>query len=219
MQGELFPVPPRDAPIGAIEAWVDDLGRWPAMGVDEAGRGPLAGPVVAAAVVLPAGPLPENLRVLNDSKKLTERVREELVMPIEQYAVAYGVAFADAREIDEINILEATRNAMRRSIEKAIGRLGRNPEMLLVDGHLPLPDYEGEQWPLVKGDGRSFNIAAASILAKVARDRFMIEMDVRYPEYGFARHKGYGTRAHREAMERHGRCPLHRSSFKWRPSS
>ncbi len=219
MQGELFPVPPRDAPIGAIEAWVDDLGRWPAMGVDEAGRGPLAGPVYAAAVVLPSGPLPEALRLLNDSKKLSEAVRYELDAEIRLHAIGLGVAFADAAEIDRVNILEATRNAMRRAIEAATAQLGRNPEMLLVDGHLSLPNYEGEQWPLIKGDGRSFNIAAASVLAKVARDRFMVEMDTKYPSYGFAQHKGYGTKSHRAAMTEDGLCPLHRRSFKWRPVS
>ena len=188
------------------------------MGVDEVGRGPLAGSVVAAAVVLP-NPLPACLYTLNDSKKLSESIRDQLEEPIRQYAVAYGVAFSDAAEIDRINILEATRKAMGRAIEMASKQLGRNPSMLLVDGHLTLPGYAGEQWPLVKGDGRSFNIAAASVLAKVARDRFMTEMDTKYPVYGFVRHKGYGTRDHRRAIEIHGQCPLHRKSFKWRPVS
>lgn len=215
MQIELFPIPPRDAPIGAIEEWAASTDRYPLMGVDEAGRGPLAGPVVAAAVCLPRGPLPEALAGLDDSKKLTAAVRARLVPAIARHALAVGVGRAEADEIDRINILEATRVAMRRAIAIARARLGSAPRALLVDGHLPLPDYEGEQWPLVKGDGRSHNIAAASVVAKVVRDRIMQVHDRRYPGYGFSGHKGYGTRAHRAALARLGPSPIHRRSFRW----
>lgn len=217
MQIELFPLPPRDAPIGAIEAWAVGADRYPLMGVDEAGRGPLAGPVVAAAVSLPTGPLPPGLAALDDSKKLPAAMRSRLVPLIADYAVAVGVGWADATEIDRINILEATRSAMHRAVAIARRRLGSSPAALLVDGHLPLPGYEAEQWPLVQGDGRSHNIAAASVIAKVVRDQMMLTFARRYPGYGFARHKGYGTRAHRAALTRLGPCPIHRRSFRWKP--
>lgn len=217
MQTELFPLPPRDAPIGAIEQWAHDTRRHPLMGVDEAGRGPLAGPVVAAAVVLPPGPLPPALARLDDSKRLTAAVREHLVPHIAAHALAVGVGRAEADEIDRINILEATREAMRRAIGVATRRLRRPPAALLVDGHLPLPRHPGEQWPLVKGDGRSFNIAAASVIAKVVRDRIMITHHRRHPHYGFDAHKGYGTLAHRAALAAHGPSPVHRRSFRWTP--
>ena len=216
MQIELFPLPPRDAPIGAVEQWAASTDRYPLMGVDEAGRGPLAGPVVTAAVCLPAGPLPTALAALDDSKKLTAAVRARLMPAIAEHALAVGVGRAEADEIDRINILEATRAAMRRAVSIARERLGRAPAALLVDGHLPIPGYVDEQWPLVKGDGRSFNIAAASVIAKVVRDRIMELHDRRFPGYGFAQHKGYGTRAHRSALVRLGPSPVHRRSFKWK---
>lgn len=215
MQFELFPLPPRDAPIGAIERWAASTDRYPLMGIDEAGRGPLAGPVVAAAVCLPRGPLPPTLAALDDSKKLTAVVRERLMPAIARHALAVGVGRAEADEIDRVNILEATRLAWHRAVEVAVERLGGSPTALLVDGHLPLPGYVGEQWPLVKGDGRSHNIAAASVVAKVVRDRIMQIHDRRYPGYGFAGHKGYGTKAHRAALVRLGQCAIHRRSFKW----
>lgn len=208
--------PPRDGDIGSIEVWLDATGRRPALGIDEAGRGPLAGPVTAAAVCLPAV-LPASLSALNDSKKLTEAQRERLFAPIQTIALGFGIASVDAARIDEINILEATREAMRQAALAASAMLGRAPATLLVDGNMPLPGWQGEQWALVKGDGRSVNIAAASVLAKVTRDRMMIAAAQTWPAYGFERHKGYGTVAHRRALGEHGPCPLHRRSFKYRP--
>jgi ribonuclease HII len=207
--------PPAAGPIGAIEAWLQATGHVPSIGVDEAGRGPLAGPVVAAAVCLPAS-LPPTLGELDDSKKLSESTRERLFDVIRQHAVAWGVGISSAARIDAINILEATREAMRDAIEQAQARLGRSPAALLVDGNLALPGWTGLQWPLVKGDSRSLQIAAASVLAKVTRDRLMVELDARHPGYGFARHKGYGTLAHRRALMRLGPCAEHRQSFQWR---
>ena len=175
-------------------------------GVDEAGRGPLAGPVCAAAVILP----PDlELEGLNDSKKLSEKRREALYPLICEQALAYGIAFASEQEIDELNILQATFLAMRR----AVGQLGRKPDLALVDGNRE-PDFGGiPVRTIIKGDSRSANIAAASILAKVTRDRFMLEQDAVYPQYGFAVHKGYGTQKHYAALREFGPCPIHRRSF------
>ncbi len=217
VQPDLFGVPPLDAPLGAVEAWAHAAGRWPLLGIDEAGRGPLAGPVVAAAVVLPRGPLPPDLAILDDSKTLSAAQREALVPAIVRAAVAVGVARVEPDRIDAINILEATREAWALATDRALRRLGAAVHTVLVDGNLPLPDYRGEQFPLVKGDSRSLTIAAASVLAKVARDRLMTLLDARYPVYGFARHKGYGTVAHRRALVEHGPCPAHRRSFNWTP--
>lgn len=175
-------------------------------GVDEAGRGPLAGPVCAAAVILP-----KDLEIagLNDSKKLTDKRRRELYDVITEQAVAYGIAFADEKEIDEINILQATFLAMRRAVEQ----LKVPPELALVDGNRE-PDFgEIPVKTIVKGDSLSASIAAASILAKVTRDRFMEEQDAVYPQYGFAVHKGYGTKAHYAALREFDACPIHRRSF------
>ena len=175
-------------------------------GVDEAGRGPLAGPVCAAAVILP----PDlELEGLNDSKKLSEKRREALYPLICEQALAYGIAFASEREIDELNILQATFLAMRR----AVGQLGQKPDLALVDGNRE-PDFgDIPVRTIIKGDSRSANIAAASILAKVTRDRFMLEQDAAYPQYGFAIHKGYGTQKHYAALREFGPCPIHRRSF------
>lgn len=214
-QPELFDGPPSEGSIGAVEDWLQDTGRIPALGVDEAGRGPLAGPVVAAAVALPS-PCPPDLAGLDDSKKLSEAVRDRLYDVIRLHAVAWGIGVVPAGRIDAINILEATREAMHLAIAEAINRLGQPPAALLVDGNLPLPGWVGEQWALVKGDGRSLQIAAASVLAKVTRDRLMVGLDAQYPGYGFARHKGYGTLAHRRALARLGPCAEHRRSFQWR---
>ena len=174
-------------------------------GVDEAGRGPLAGPVYAAAVILP----PETvIPGLDDSKKLTEKKREELFPVICEQAIAYGIGFADEKEIDEINILQATFLAMRRAVEQ----LSVKPELALVDGNrdplLGLPVRT-----VVKGDSLSANIAAASVLAKVSRDHVLTELAKQYPEYGFEIHKGYGTKRHYEALRAFGPCPAHRRTF------
>ena len=174
-------------------------------GVDEAGRGPLAGPVCAAAVILP-----QDLEIegLNDSKKLTEKRRDALYDIIIEKAIAYGIAFSTEQEIDEINILQATFLAMQRAVEK----LPIKPDMVLVDGNRE-PNFELPVKTIIKGDSQSANIAAASILAKVTRDRYMMEQDATYPQYGFAVHKGYGTKAHYAALTEHGHCPIHRLSF------
>ena len=174
-------------------------------GVDEAGRGPLAGPVCAAAVILPRG---LDIPGLNDSKKLTAKRREALYDMITAQALTYGIAFASELEIDEINILQATFLAMRRAMDQ----LRVRPDIALIDGNRET-DFGLPVQTIVKGDSLSANIAAASILAKVTRDRFMLEMDEEYPQYGFATHKGYGTRAHYAALREFGPCPIHRRTF------
>lgn len=174
-------------------------------GVDEAGAGPLAGPVYAAAVILPADWTPAGL---NDSKKVTPKKRDVLFDEICEHAQAWAVAAVDEKEIDRINIL----NARMKAMELAIRGLSITPEYALIDGNcsrgITLPNET-----IVGGDGSSASIAAASILAKVSRDRFMTELDARYPEYGFARHKGYGTKAHYEALRKYGPSPVHRLTF------
>ena len=174
-------------------------------GVDEAGRGPLAGPVYAAAVILP-----EHLEIpgLDDSKKLTDKRRRELMPIIQEQAVAYGIGFATEQEIDEINILQATFLAM----ERAIAQLEGKADFALIDGNRE-KDFGLPVMTVVKGDSRSANIAAASVLAKVSRDDYMEEMAKQYPQYGFEIHKGYGTKAHYEALRTYGHCPLHRVTF------
>ena len=174
-------------------------------GVDEAGRGPLAGPVCAAACILP-----RNLEIpgLNDSKKLSEKKRDQLYDVITREAVAWAVCLVDEKRIDEINILQATFEAMR----GAVSRLDPQPDFCLVDGNRD-PGLGIPTMTVVKGDSRCAAVAAASILAKVTRDRLMTELDKTYPEYGFAVHKGYGTKAHYAALDAHGLCPIHRRSF------
>ena len=174
-------------------------------GLDEAGRGPLAGPVVAAAVILPKDIF---LPFLNDSKKVTEKRRDVLFDEIKQNAIAYGIGIASNTLIDEINILQATYEAMR----EAINALSTRPDILLVDA-VHIPGIDIRQVGIVKGDAKSVNIAAASILAKVTRDRLMAEYDKIYPEYGFASNKGYGTAAHIAALKEYGPCEIHRKSF------
>ena len=174
-------------------------------GIDEAGRGPLAGPVVAAAVILPKYIF---LPFLNDSKKVTEKRRDVLFDEIKQNAIAYGIGIVSNTLIDEINILQATYEAMR----EAINALEKTPDVLLVDA-VHIPDINIKQVGIVKGDAKSVNIAAASILAKVTRDRIMVEYDKIYPEYGFASNKGYGTATHIAALKEVGPCAIHRKSF------
>lgn len=175
-------------------------------GVDEAGRGPLAGPVFAAAVILPPETVIEGL---NDSKKLSEKKREALFLEIQEKAAAYGIASASVEEIERFNILNATFLAMRRAVEA----LGLRADLLLIDGNRMPQDLPGVARTVVKGDASSASIAAASILAKVSRDRRMLELDSAYPAYGFAKHKGYGTAAHYEALRQNGMSPVHRRSF------
>ena len=174
-------------------------------GVDEAGRGPLAGPVCAAAVILPKGLV---IPGLNDSKKLSDKRRRELFPIIQQEAVSFGIAFASQEEIDEINILQATFLAMGRAID----RLNPRPEFALIDGNRET-DFGVPCKTVIKGDSLSANIAAASVLAKVTRDNWMIEAAEKYPGFGFEIHKGYGTKAHYAALEKLGLSPIHRKSF------
>lgn len=174
-------------------------------GVDEAGRGPLAGPVCAAAVILPRG---LEIPGLNDSKKLSEKKRDELFGVICKEAISYGIAFATVEEIEEINILNAAMLAMNR----AIAMLDPIPELALIDGNRNSA-IEMNSRCVVKGDAKCADIAAASILAKVTRDRYMLEMAEKYPQYGFERHKGYGTKLHYEALREYGPCEIHRPSF------
>ena len=188
-----------------IEKEIIASGIHPVCGVDEAGRGPLAGPVCAAAVILPRGALIEGL---NDSKKLSEKRREALYDEIVATALCYGIAFATVEEIEEHNILEATFLAMNR----AIGQLSLKPALALIDGNR----NKGIAFPsrcVIGGDGKCADIAAASILAKVTRDRYMLQMAEKYPQYGFDKHKGYGTAAHYAAIREYGPSEIHRMSF------
>lgn len=174
-------------------------------GVDEAGRGPLAGPVFAAAVILKEGAVIDGI---NDSKKLSEKKREELFEKIKENAVAYSVYSADEKTIDDVNILNATYMAMN----GAVDGLAVMPDFVLIDGN-SIKNMQTPHRTVVKGDAKSISIAAASILAKVSRDRFMTEMAEKYPEYGFEKHKGYGTKAHNEAILKYGPSPIHRRTF------
>jgi len=200
--------------IDELEMWCVDQGLWPVLGTDEVGRGPLAGPVVAAAVVLgesvPAG--------LNDSKKLSESARERLVPQIEASALAWAIEPAWPDEIDQKNILGASLAAMQRACERVVADLEERglglPGVLLIDGNQPLRQWNvSAQATAVQGDGRSLAIAAASVLAKVWRDRYMVQAESQYPGYGFAQHKGYPTPVHLAALRGLGPCPLHRRSF------
>ena len=175
-------------------------------GVDEAGRGPLCGPVCAAAVILPAD---VELEGVNDSKKLSEKKREALFDIIKEKSLAYSIAFATVEEIEEYNILEATFMAMNRAIEG----LQIDADYALIDGNRVPKNIKIPCETVVKGDAKSLSIAAASILAKVSRDRLLLEYDKQYPEYNFAKHKGYGTKEHIEAIKKYGPCEIHRASF------
>lgn len=188
-----------------IEQAFFDKGYQVICGVDEAGRGPLAGPVCAAAVILPAY---IDIPGLDDSKKLSDKRRRELFPVIKEKAIAYGIAFADHKEIDELNILQATYLAM----ERAMAMLAVKPELALIDGNRA-KDFGVPVETVVHGDSRSASIAAASVLAKVTRDDYMLEMGKEYPEYGFEIHKGYGTKAHYAALSEHGHCEIHRLTF------
>lgn len=191
--------------LWTLENEIYDSGINCLCGVDEAGRGPLAGPVCAAAVILPRG---LEIAGLNDSKKLTEKKREALYDVICENALAYGIAFAEVEEIEQLNILQATFLAMNRAIEK----LSVTPELALIDGNR----NTGISVPsrcIVKGDSLCADIAAASILAKVTRDRYMMQLHEQYPQYHFDRHKGYGTKLHYDAIREHGASPVHRLSF------
>ena len=175
-------------------------------GVDEAGRGPLAGPVCAAAVILPEGAVIEGL---DDSKKLTGKKREKLYDIIKETAVAYSVAYGTLEEIESVNILEATYLAMNRAIEG----LSVKPDFALIDGNRVPRGIKIPCETIVKGDSKSMSVAAASVLAKVTRDRLMLEYDKKYPEYNFKKHKGYGTKEHTELIKQYGPCEIHRLSF------
>lgn len=188
-----------------LENEIYDEGYKLICGVDEAGRGPLAGPVCAAAVILPRG---LEIPGLNDSKKLSEKKREEVFELVCQKALSYGIAFASVDEIEELNILAATFLAMNR----AISQLSPAPELALIDGNRT-KGISIESRSVVKGDSKCADIAAASILAKVTRDRYMLEMAVKYPQYHFDKHKGYGTKLHYEALREFGPCEIHRMSF------
>ena len=191
--------------LWSIENEIYESGVAPLCGVDEAGRGPLAGPVCAAAVILPRGLVIEEL---NDSKKLSEKKRELLYDEIIEKAVSYGIALATVEEIEEKNILEATFLAMNRAIEK----LSVQPALALIDGNRDR-GIAVEARCVIGGDGKCADIAAASILAKVTRDRYMLQLAQQYPQYGFEKHKGYGTAAHYAAIRTFGPSPVHRMSF------
>ena len=189
----------------AIEHSLFEKGMSVVCGVDEAGRGPLAGPVCAAAVILPPD---VDIPGLNDSKKLSDKKRRELFPVIKECAIAYGIAFADHHEIDEINILQATYLAM----ERALSQLKVKPDFALIDGNRA-KDFGVPVQTVVHGDSLSASIAAASVLAKVTRDDYMLEMAEKYPQYGFEIHKGYGTKAHYSALQKEGASPIHRMTF------
>lgn len=182
-------------------------------GVDEVGRGPLAGPVVAAAVILPRD---FDVPGIDDSKKLTEKKREALFPVIKETALAYGIGMADHKRIDEINILQATREAMIRAVEQAAASLSENygaePEHILFDA-MTIEQVHVPQTSVIKGDAKSLSIAAASIIAKVTRDRLMVDYADQYPGYAFEKNKGYGTKAHYDGLRAQGSCPIHRQTF------
>lgn len=203
-----------DAEIGEVERALRAAGeRW-VIGVDEAGRGPLAGPVSVAAVVLDLSELGWT-DGLDDSKQLAEAERDRLLPVVRTYAAAHSLVMVEPDEIDTLNILWASMEGMRRAVELVRAEFPAAADAeVLVDGNRPIPQYTGRQRALVRGDSRSWAIAAASIVAKVERDRLMIELDAAFPVYGFARHKGYPTRHHLTALAEHGPCPHHRQSFR-----
>lgn len=189
----------------ALEAELYEQGYLHVCGVDEAGRGPLCGPVVAAACILPCGLM---IPGLNDSKKLSEKKRDALFEEIKNNAISYSIACATVEEIDQFNILEATLLAMRRAIDG----LNIKADYALIDGNVAR-DFQIDAKAVISGDATSPSIAAASILAKVTRDRMCLELDTAYPQYGIAKHKGYGTKAHMQALREYGPSPIHRKQF------
>lgn len=210
-QALLFAEP--EPKLGDVEAWCRTHGIHPVVGVDEAGRGPLAGPVYAAAVVLDLQAADQAwFELLDDSKKLSASAREEAAEAIRENALAWAVAFRDAAAIDEINILQATLRSMEDAVESVHAQLGETPHRVFIDGNQRI-QTDLVQQTLIKGDGRSFHVAAASILAKTDRDRLMLEAHEEWPHYAFDSNKGYGTQAHRRAIAEHGPCPLHRRTF------
>ena len=192
--------------LKAIEKEIYDTGIEYICGIDEAGRGPLAGPVVVAAVIMPKDSMIEGV---NDSKKVSEKKREVLYDQILDEAIAYGVAIIDQKRIDKINILNATKEG----VTTAIKELKVKPQRILVDALTGINTLGIPYTPIIKGDAKCYNIAAASIIAKVTRDRIMRQWDEVYPQYGFVKHKGYGTAMHINAIKEYGLCPLHRLSF------
>ena len=202
--------------VGEVEQMLRQSGSRYCIGVDEAGRGPWAGSVVASAVVFPLGSLPNRISYLNDSKKLKPQQRRALAQPIFDHALAVGVAQSKASIIDQVNILQATFLAMKHAIHQVLERLNSiSIDWILIDGKQTLPfDFKIPQKALVKGDSRSYHIAAASIIAKEVRDQQMHIAHRRYPQYHFNQHKGYGTRLHQNMIAQHGICPLHRQTFK-----
>lgn len=211
-QGELFA--PRTDLIGDAEQDLKARGIRTLIGVDEAGRGPLAGPVHAAAFWLDlTDPFPACFEGLDDSKKIKEARREELFEEIRILTNPQAIGISSAAVIDEINVLQATFRAMQNAVEEVVALAGATPDLVLIDGNMLVPGLELRQESLVKGDGRSYAIAAASILAKVSRDRFMRDADKKWPQYSFHSNKGYGSKAHRIALQTHGPTPIHRRSF------
>jgi ribonuclease HII len=211
-QTELFDTSPPE--IGEVEERLRARGVTTIVGVDEAGRGPLAGPVVAGAYWLDLRePFPTPVDKLDDSKKLTEPLREEYFDALCPPKHRFAVASSSASIVDEINVLQATFRAMHQAVSELVEAMGQTPDRVLVDGNMTIPKGLWDQQAIVKGDGRSFAIAAASILAKVTRDRFMRQAHRRWSQYGFDSHKGYGTAQHREALRKYGPCELHRRSF------
>ncbi len=205
-QKQLLALEKEKARIESLKVYEKEYGSYGYVcGIDEVGRGPLAGPVVAGAVILPKDC---KILYLNDSKQLSEKKREELYDIIMEQAVACGIGYASPERIDEINILQATYEAMR----EAISNLKVSPDILLNDA-VTIPEVQIRQVPIIKGDAKSVSIAAASIIAKVTRDRMMVEYDSVFPEYGFASNKGYGAQIHIEALKKYGPTPIHRKSF------
>jgi ribonuclease HII len=202
--------------IGEIEKQLYQSGGQYCIGVDEAGRGPWAGSVVASAVLFPLGNLPDRLLLLNDSKKLKPKQRRSLSQPIFDHALAVGVAESKAHIVDQVNILQATFLAMKRAIELVLEQGDQiKVDWIFIDGKQTLPfDFKIPQKAIVKGDSRSYHIAAASIIAKEVRDQQMQIAHRHFPQYHFHKHKGYGTRLHQEMIAQYGICPLHRQTFK-----